>query len=466
MLFKRIYDDDLAHASYLIGCQACGVAAVIDPRRDIDIYLEEAQKNQLELTLVAETHIHADYLSGARELAAATRAALYLSDEGGEEWQYRFPHNALRHDDEIRVGNIILKALHTPGHTPEHLMFLVTDGATASEPGFALTGDFVFVGDLGRPDLLDETAEGKDTRVPMARQLYRSLKEQFMTLPDYVQIWPGHGAGSACGRALGAVMSTTVGYETRFAWWSPYLKNNDEEGFVQALLEGQPDAPKYFGRMKRQNRAGPALLAERTPLLHYLGEELVQGLEQGARLIDTRARETYQKDAVQDSLHIPAGKNFATWAAWVIDPEKNPSPLIVLAQTPEQATLFRDKLARVGIDNIIGYTTDLNGLPRAPIPTVSPEQVKALEHPFILDVRAKSEHEEGHIPEATHLHGGRVLWHQDELPHDQPIVIHCQTGARSAVVASALRAEGFGPVLELERGFEGWQDGGREVEKG
>jgi hydroxyacylglutathione hydrolase len=247
MLFTRIYDEDLAQASYLIGCQATGEAVVVDPRRDIAVYLEEAQNNGMRIVAVAETHIHADYLSGSRELAAATGATLYLSDEGDDDWKYGFEGERLHDGGEIQAGNVTLKAIYTPGHTPEHLSFLLTDGAVTDEPGFVLTGDFVFVGDLGRPDLLDEAAGGKDTRFVSAKQIFASLRERFVSLPNYVLVWPGHGAGSACGKTLGAVPSSTVGYERLFSWWGRFLEQENEEGFVEALLEGQPDAPVYFG---------------------------------------------------------------------------------------------------------------------------------------------------------------------------------------------------------------------------
>ena len=234
MVFKRIYDEGLAQASYFIGCQATGEAVVVDARRDIEVYLREAEAQQMSIRAVTETHIHADYLSGSRELAAATGAPLHLSAEGGAEWRYRFDHRPLRNGDAIRVGNLTLRAVHTPGHTPEHLSFLLTDGAASTEPGFLLSGDFVFVGDVGRPDLLDESGLGSDTREPMARRLFESLKASFWTLPDWVQVWPGHGAGSACGKALGAVASSTVGYEKLTAWWAPYLAQDDVEGFLRS----------------------------------------------------------------------------------------------------------------------------------------------------------------------------------------------------------------------------------------
>lgn len=462
MLFKRIYDEDLAQASYLIGCQANAAAIVVDPRRDIQVYLDEAKRNNMEIVAVTETHIHADYLSGARELAKATGAKLHLSDGGGEDWQYRFEHEGLVDGSQIKLGNITLTAVHTPGHTPEHLSFLVTDGAAAAAPGYVLTGDFVFVGDLGRPDLLDEAAGDRDTRVPMAKRLFRSLKEKFLALPDFVQVWPGHGAGSACGKALGAVDSTTVGYEKLVAWWSTFLHSNDEAGFVKALLEGQPDAPTYFGRMKRQNRAGPALLGERAPLQQFEANALREQLEGEAVLIDTRPRDVFVKGAVPGSLHIPAGKSFATWAAWAIDPKTSDKGVILLAGDEERANELRDKLARIGIDNVVGYTTSLEGLDTQPVPVVEPEDLDELGDPFILDVRTKSEYEAGNIPGAVQLHGGRVLWDLDKLPKDRPIVTHCQSGARSAVIASALRSAGFQDVLELEGSYEAWKRAQRE----
>jgi hydroxyacylglutathione hydrolase len=457
MLFTRIYDEDLAQASYFIGCQATGQAVVVDPRRDIAVYQKEAENNSMRIVAVTETHIHADYLSGSRELAAATGATLYLSDEGNADWKYGFEGKKLYDGGEIRVGNVTLRAVHTPGHTPEHLSFLVTDGATTDEPGFILTGDFVFVGDLGRPDLLDEAAGGKDTRFVGAKQMFASLREKFLALPDYVQVWPGHGAGSACGKALGAVPSSTVGYERLFSWWGRYVERNDEEGFVEALLEGQTDAPVYFGRMKRQNRSGPVLLGQRPKLRRYEPLEMQEKSRAGEIVfVDTRDQEAYAEGSVPGALYVPAGTSFATWAPWIIDPEREERPIVVLARDGADAYELRDKLARVGIDNVAGYVTSLEGVEKEPVPTVTPDKLEDAGEVFVLDVREKGEHEAGHISGSTQLYGGRVMWRLDELPRDRTIVIHCQTGSRSAVVASGLRAAGFGAVVELEGSYEGW----------
>ncbi len=449
MFFKRIYDEGLAQASYLIGCQREGTAVVVDPRRDVQGYLELAAQQGLRIVAVTETHIHADYLSGSLELAERTGATLYLSDEGGADWSYAFPHKGLRHGSEIRLGNIVLRALHTPGHTPEHLSFLVSDGARTAEPVLLLTGDFAFVGDLGRPDLLDEAAGGEDTRFEGARQLFKSLQDTFLTLPDYVQVWPGHGSGSACGKALGAVESTTVGYERRFAWWSHFLLTGDVQGFSDELLSGQPDVPNYFGRMKRQNRAGPALVPTE-PLARLEPRDLADKL-----LIDIRAREAHHRGFVPNSLNLTAGKTFETWAGWLIDPDTE-RPLVLLAADEAEAQGLRERLWRVGLDTVAGYVTGFGDLPTHTALPLEPAEYDALKDKFILDVRTKAEYEAGHIPGATLIPAGRLPQHLAELPRDRPIAMHCQSGMRSPGAASLLRAHGFEDVFELAGGYPNW----------
>ncbi|MEM7738819.1 MAG: MBL fold metallo-hydrolase [Deinococcota bacterium] len=456
MFFKHFYDEDLAQGSYLIGCQTTGEAIVVDARRDIAVYLEEASRQGLKISAVTETHIHADYLSGSRELANATGATLYLSDEGNADWKYSFEGDKLYHGSRIKLGNIIVEAVHTPGHTPEHLSFLVTDGAAASQPGYYLTGDFVFVGDIGRPDLLDEAAGGIDTRFVGAKQLFASLRDHFLTLPDYVQVWPAHGAGSACGKSLGAVASTTVGYERSFAWWAPYIERGDEQGFTDALLAGQPDAPLYFGRMKKQNKEGPALLGARADLLELSVQDVQQGLEQSSLIfVDTRNRARHLDAHPVGALFIPWGKSFTTYASYSISPEHDNRPIVLLADNQVMAHAMRDRLSYVGIDNVQGYLTSTQGLPSVssdvlPVKDINPEQQ------FVLDVRTANEHQTGHLPNAKQLHVGRVIYNLDTLPKDKMVVVHCQTGGRATVAASALRAAGYDKVYELEGSYEGW----------
>jgi hydroxyacylglutathione hydrolase len=462
MLFQHIYDEDLAQASYLIGCQATGEAIAVDPRRDVETFVALAARHGLRITHVTETHVHADFQSGARELAERTGARLHLSAEGGPDWTYAFAHEPLRDGDVVTVGNVRVQAVHTPGHTPEHLSFLVTDGATTEEPGFFLTGDFVFVGDVGRPDLLDEAAGGVDTRFEGAKRLFASLRDRFLTLPDHVQVWPGHGAGSACGKALGAVPSTTVGYERLVAWWVPYVAKGDEAGFVDVLLEGQPDAPLYFGRMKRTNKEGPALLGQRPPLPELDVAQLHDRLTVGDLvLVDTRVIETGRLDHVPGAYVVPEGKKFATYGSYTIVPEKDPRGLVLLAADAAQATWMRDRLAWTGIDRVVGYVTSLAGLTAGPVAMVPPTGLADVPDAFLLDVRTASEHAAGALPGALQRHVGRVAYRHDDLPHDRPIVVYCQTGARATVAAGALRALGFGDVRELDGSYDAWVAAGR-----
>ncbi|WP_182169889.1 MBL fold metallo-hydrolase [Flaviflexus equikiangi] len=459
MLLERIYDEDLAQASYIIGCQAKGEALVVDPRRDINVYLDLAEKHGMTITAVTETHIHADYLSGTRELAARTGARMFVSDEGGPDWTYSSAFDdatRMKHGHSINLGNITVEAVHTPGHTPEHMSFLITDGAQSTEPGFMLTGDFVFVGDLGRPDLLDEAAGGVDTRFQGAKDLFASLKSRFLTLPDYVQVLPAHGSGSACGKALGAIASSTVGYERIFSWWGPYLSADDEQGFIDELLSGQPDAHAYFGRMKRENREGPAVLGPLPELIDYTAESLRDALaDDSVILIDTRHHSQVHTGTVPRSLNVPGVAKAASYGAWAVNPEEEQRPLVVLAESLEMATALRDHLMRVGIDTVSGYVTSLDGLDLVTPTVVAPADIDRYPHVMLLDVRNKTEYAEGHIPGAHQLSGGRVLWNLDMLPEDGTILTYCQSGVRNSVAASALRRAGY-DVAEVEGSYAAW----------
>ncbi|NUO83983.1 MBL fold metallo-hydrolase [candidate division KSB1 bacterium] len=465
MFFQNVYEKGLAQASYVIGCQATGTAIVVDPKRDIDTYLEIAAKERLKITHVTETHIHADFLSGSRELAVATGAELLLSDEGGPDWQYQFPHRGLKDGEVFKVGNIKFEVMHSPGHTPEHISFLVTDLPSGDAPLMILSGDFVFVGDVGRPDLLEKAAGLKGTQETGARQMYVSLK-RFKALPDYVQVWPGHGAGSACGKALGAVPSSTVGYSKLTNW---ALRYEDENAFVQALLEGQPEPPKYFAMMKKLNKIARPVLDKLPEPRELSVNEIEHALQQGITLIDARKKTDFAQGHIPGSLLIQDNSAFSTWAGWLLDYEK---PFMLVAPKHRIAALTR-ALLRIGLDNLFGYTPDLNAWRSANKPLGSIKDITAAELAQVitnkdvelLDVRATSEYQTGHIAGARHLHLGYLPDNLDTIPRHKTLVLQCAAGDRSGTACSLLAKHGFKNILNLTGGISAWMKSGLPVEK-
>ena len=470
MFLRRFYDDGLAQASWMIGCQKTGDAIVIDANRDIRQYLEAAAAEKLRITQVTETHIHADFVSGTRELARATGATLLLSAEGGSDWQYAFAATdgarLLRDGDVITVGNIRIAVLHTPGHTPEHLSFLVTDTAAASEPIGIVTGDFVFVGDVGRPDLLEKAAKVANTMEAGARQLFHSL-ERFRTLPDFVQVWPGHGAGSACGKALGAIPTSTVGYEKRFNWG---VATTDEATFVRMVLEGQPEPPLYFAEMKRINRDGPAILGGFPSPAAGDRDALERALASGTVVIDTRPAAVFGAGHVPGTLNIPLNKSFSTWAGWLVSYDVD---IHLIADDERTVATAVRELAMIGLDRVTGwYATAVvtawrdTGRHLGTIAALEPAALAprlAAGDVTLVDVRNRSEWEAGHLPHALHIPLGHLAARLAEIPRDRPIVVQCQSGARSAIAASHLQRLGVVDVHDLLGGFQRWSAERREV---
>ncbi|WP_028665896.1 MBL fold metallo-hydrolase [Runella zeae] len=454
MFFQHIYDKTLAQASYLVGCQKTGEAIVIDPKRDVDTYLEIAKQNGLRITHITETHIHADFLSGARELAALTGAQMYLSDEGGEDWRYEFEHIGLKHGSIIKVGNLTLEVLHTPGHTPESISFLLTDKPASLKPVMLFTGDFVFVGDIGRPDLLEKAAGLKGTQDKGALQMYQSLA-LFANLPDYVQVWPGHGAGSACGKALGAVPSTTVGYEKIRNWAFQY--DEDQEGFVKYLLADQPEPPKYFAMMKKLNKTARPLLTSVPQQQKLTPEAVKEAMTQGIKLIDTRNKAEFVKGFVPNSLNIQGNNAFATWMGWLIDYEE---PFMLVASDSQIEDLTR-KLMRIGLDNVLGYITDVNllGIELEKNEWIDIEEFKSYigrEDVQIVDLRGVAEYNSGHIEGADNVFVGTLPANLDKISRDKQLVIHCQGGDRAAIGYSLLRKNGFKNIKNYSAGINEW----------
>ncbi|MEN5432733.1 MBL fold metallo-hydrolase [Sphingobacterium faecium] len=458
MFFQHIFESSLAHASYLIGCQAKGVAIVIDPKRDVDTYLSIAEKNNLKITHIAETHIHADYLSGSLELASLTGAQLYLSDEGGPEWQYDFDHIGLKHQDEIKLGNLIFKVLHTPGHTPESISFLLTDTPATSEPVMLLTGDFVFVGDVGRPDLLENAAGLVGTKEIGAHQMFESLKI-FANLPEFVQVWPAHGAGSACGKALGAVPSTTVGYEKVRNWALQF--GNNEVGFVEELLSGQPEPPKYFAMMKKLNKIKRPLLTSVPNYKELETNEFVSHYQNNVTVIDTRHKIEFAKGFIPNSINIQNNKAFSNWAGWILD-YNNPFILIVSKDQLEDVTR---KLMRIGIDQAIGFITPETittlGLPLEKQKIIDFEEMNnALNNPNaqILDVRNENEFKTAHLPNATHLFVGTLTENLHKIDTNKELYLHCQSGDRATIATSLLYRAGIKKIKNYSGSMKDWKE--------
>ena len=473
MFMRMVYDDKLAQAAYLIGCQRTGEAIVIDPERDVDRYEALAAANGLKLVAVAETHIHADFISGARELAEQG-ATVYVSDEGDEEWKYQwldhrpgggaYAHRLLRDGDTFWVGNIEFTAVHTPGHTPEHMCFLVTDrGGGADKPMAVATGDFVFVGDVGRPDLLESAAGFKGRAGPSARRLYGTVRK-FMDWPDYLQVWPAHGAGSACGKALGAVPMSTVGYEKRFN--ASVLAAGDEQNFVDFILEAQPEPPLYFARMKRDNKAGPTLLniagGGGVPKPKQLAVDDLKHIDgHTTAVIDTRPWDAFKARHLPGALHLPLTNSFSTDAGSLVAEHE---PIVIIAEAGRLEEVVRD-LIRVGLDRITGWfdAARIDDLKAAGATLVSStethpdEAMPLLENsdPFVLDVRRRTEFEEGHIAGATNIAHTRLRAHLAELPMDRRILVNCRSGARSARACSLLQRHGY-QCTNLAGGFLAW----------
>lgn len=468
MIVTRVFEPAIAQASYLIGCAATGEAIVIDPNRDIAQYVQAAARDGVRITHVTETHIHADFLSGARELARATGATLLLSDEGDADWKYAFAGEGrlLHHGDRITIGNIHLDVVHTPGHTPEHLSFLITDGAAADRPIAAATGDFIFVGDVGRPDLLERAANMAGTMEKGARTLWRSLRA-FDSQEEWLQIWPGHGAGSACGKGISAVPYSTLGYERRFNW-AFAVKTEDE--FVARVLEGQPEPPAYFATMKALNKRGPDM--RRTALPPRLdGPRLRDLVHAGAVVVDTRPAGEFAEAHVPGTLSIPFNSSFVTWAGWLL-PFGDDLFFIVDHDDTRVEELVR-QLALIGLDRVAGIfaaeavaAAVADGEAGDAIPQVTVAQLAthlAARDVTLVDVRGGAEWRAGHIASATHVPLGYLATRVGELPTDRPLVVQCRSGSRSAIAASLLRRLGRREVWNLAGGIDAWRAAGLPV---
>jgi len=474
MLFRRFYDENLAQASYLIACESTREAVVIDPNIDIAFYTRAAGADRVRIAHVTETHVHADFVSGARALADATGATLHLSGEGNSEWAYSqealAKANALSHGATFGVGSVRLEAIHTPGHTPEHLSFLVVDLARGEVPVGIVTGDFVFVGDVGRPDLLERAAGAAGSMKGSARELFRSI-QKIRDYPDHLQLWPGHGAGSACGKSLGSMPQSTLGYEKLFNWAFSCLT---EEEFVERILTDQPVPPRYFAVMKRVNRdvAGLTTAGE----LKYLELEDVElALKGDAVVVDSRPAQKFAAGHIPGTINIPLGKSFLNWAGALV-PTDGDLCIIVDADSDDAAKSVLRNLCKVGFARVRGvfrgeilrewksrhgqlqklHEMDAAGL----------ESIAGDTDVQIIDVRNPDEWSHGHLARAKHVPLAALPEKLDSLDSSARIVLHCKGGGRSSIAASMLQARGFSNVSNLTGGYEGWVAAGLPTEVG
>ena len=452
MKIERLEVPGLAQYSYIVSAE--GRAAVIDPMRDIDRYTEYAAKHGLKITHVLETHIHADFAAGSTALLEATGAELALSayDEG-EHYRYAMPHRSMKDGDAIEIGGARIQALHTPGHTPEHLSFILFDSKRSPVAPMALfSGDFLFVGSLGRPDLLgDEAKQG------LAHQLFRSLHDRIAFLPDSVAIYPGHGAGSLCGAGMSDRAESTLGYERAT---NPFFQLS-EEAFVAEILASVPPMPRYYPRMKELNaHSAPALRS--MPGCRALSPSDVAELarQDDVTLLDLRRPEAFGGAHVPGSLNIGAGQNLCLWAGWLLDANKR---IVLIGENGDDETVRRS-LVRVGLDQVEGFLA--KGMPAwidAGLEFARTKQLSAREvernsdKSLILDVRSEKEWKEGHIRGAMHIMLGDLPRSIDSLPADRPIITVCDGGYRSSIAASLLAQNGALDASSMNDGMAAWR---------
>ncbi len=476
MFMRMIYDEKLAQAAYLIGCQKTGEAVIIDPERDIDRYVDLAERNGLRIVAAAETHIHADFVSGSRELAEKTGVKVYVSDEGDVDWKYQwldkkigggsYDYQLLKNGDSFFVGNIELTARHTPGHTPEHLVFLVTDlGGGADEPMGMVSGDFLFVGDVGRPDLLESAAGQTGAMEPAARRLYHSVKSM-SDVAGFIQVWPAHGAGSACGKSLGSVLSSTIGYEKRF---NPAIQAaQSEQQFVDYILAGQPEPPLYFANMKRDNKMGPPVLGDvpKPPRVSF--DDLAALDAKSVAILDTRTWERFRAGHVPGSLSLAFNRTFTTDAGSLV---RDTEAIYLVIDQADVDEAVRD-LIRIGLDHIKGWSApeDVSNADATRLAKIDEAdathaiKLVELDQVAVVDVRRATEFAEDHLSGATNIAHTRLAARMSEVPRGQKLLVHCLGGARSARASSYLKRSGL-DVVNLKGGIKAWHEAGAVTTK-
>lgn len=457
MFIKQFVDEGLGNSSYLIGSEETGQAVAIDPQRDVDRYVQVAEGLGLRLTHALETHLHADFVSGARELAARAGVTIGASAES----ELAFDHLPLKEEDRIELGDLVISALATPGHTPEHVSYTIAK-ADGGQPEAIFSGGSLIVGGAARTDLL-----GHDLTEPLARRLYHTIHHKLLHLPDEVAVYPTHGAGSFCAAPSTAERTTTIGRERQ---WNPLVRARSEEAFVAQALSGLPSYPTYYKYMRPVNQQGPRVLGG-IPVLEPLSPETVQQqMARGIAVVDTRTPHEFAAGHIPGAYGIPLGAPLITWAGWVVP---FGTPIILIADTSAAQEEAVRQLIRIGYDDLRGYLEggmvawEAAGLPLSQVPIVPAEELRRqLERgdgPTVLDVRMDAEWQAGHLPGAIHIEAGRLPNGDLPLPKDGSMVVHCGHADRSTVGISVLERRGYRNLMLLAGGFSAWEVAGYEV---
>lgn len=462
MIIDRVFTPGLAQVAYLVADESTGDVAVIDPRRDVQVYLDWAAERNLRITAILETHVHADFVSGALELQNATGATIYSSLLGDQE----FTHEALQDGHRVPLGTLFLEARWTPGHTPEHIVFLLFDPQTSEAPIAMFSGDLIFAGEVGRPDLL-----GSAHTAHLAGQLYYTLNHRIADLSDDLLIYPGHTAGSACGRKIGDAAVTTLGAERSFTYAYQF---EDEAEFVQGIMHEMPIPPPYYPRMKVVNKVGPVLVDTIAAGEALTAAQVVDALQNGALIVDARDERAFDRAHIPGSFYAGSRSDFVFWAGW-----RAPygQPVILLLDRDADYESYRIELQRIGIDSVLGYLAGgigawtANGGAIERLEALSPEKFRTLlaesGDATLLDVRSRDEWKASHIARSVHEYAGDIsAGAAVPIDDDALVMLTCATGYRSRVAASTLQARGFSNIVQLDGGMDAWEAAGLPVEHG
>ncbi len=460
LIFECIQTDGIAELSYLVGDDSAGVAAVFDPRPDVDCYLELARKKQVSITHIFETHIHADLVSGARELCARVETAkIFVSHEGGA--RYGFDHEKIGDGDTFELGSVSITVRHTPGHTPEHVAYILSEKERPDAPWGVLTGDSLFVSSAGRPDLLGSAQAKK-----LAEQQFYTLRDFYLKLADGVIIYPAHGHGSPCGADIGDRLSSTIGYERRF---NAFLQFHDVHSFTDYALSTAPPAPTYYPRMKQVNAKGPDVLGNLPPVRGLPPKLFKSAIEDGDPvLIDTRTMLAYGGGHIKGALNIGGSPMLSVWAGWLLDPDR---PILLVLEADEKLNEVVSLFLRTGYTNFAGYLVggmkawDNAGLPLDDVGQMTVHEIKARGKELqLLDVRSPDEWKSGHIPNARHVFLGELREKLGDLDKAKPTAVYCHSGYRASIATGLLKQAGFSRVCNVPGSWQAWKKAGYPVD--